>query len=399
VCPAAPLVAASAAGEGGITRFGPVTASPEGDAVLFVTSYVGSDGVAVGLGAAARCDDAAGVATAGLAVATWSAALRTRRVLRPSGEPPGPGAGCAACLAGDAAATCPAAGAARAAVRAFVADGDTVLVLGRRGDAAVESLSGEAPGHVIVVENASDLPPAGSLDRVSFVLAPGVPVQELVPLAALARERFAARGPHPGQWCYTASDRADALRLVAAASDALLVLAVPGCADAAALARLVPGTRPRVIDDVALIRPEWVAGAATVGLAEAASAPAGMAATVIAALSGLGPLSVVHRAVATTLETVTPARAEPGGQRLHVPARGRSPREAGRPGDARRQGALVPSHAARSLYSPICSAAAFFISWMLSRRRTGSGRSAPAASSARSRNIGSPTASRRCSRK
>jgi 4-hydroxy-3-methylbut-2-enyl diphosphate reductase len=181
---------------------------------------------------------------------------------------------------------------------------------------------------------------------VSFVLAPGVPVQELVPLAALARERFAARGPHPGQWCYTASDRADALRLVAAASDALLILAAPGCADAVGLARLVPGIRTHVIDDVALIRPQWVAGAATVGLAESASAPAGLAAEVVATLSGLGPLSVVHRGVATIVETVTPVRAEPGGQRPHVPAWGKSPREDPGPEGARRPAALVPAAAA-----------------------------------------------------
>jgi 4-hydroxy-3-methylbut-2-enyl diphosphate reductase len=365
VCPAAPLVAASVAGEGAAVRFGTVAAQRDGDAILFVTSYVGQDGIAVGLGAAAHRANAAGVAAAGAAVAAWSGSLRSRRVLtspvgplcegakraaglaaqrtgagplyvygdRPGQPEPGevrvssldevpagasimfPAHGVSPEVRSAAAArgmlvidaTCPLVGAAQAGIRAFAGEGDTVLVLGRQGHAVAEALRGQAPGRVIVVQGAGDLPPEGSTGRVSFVLQPGVPVAELLPLAGVVRDRFAARGLHPGTWCYAASDRADALRAVAAASDVVFILGAPGCADAGGLARLVPAAAARVVTAVAQVRPDWVSGAATVGLAESTSAPRGLAAMVIAALSGLGPLSVVHRGLSTAVETVTPS--------------------------------------------------------------------------------------------
>jgi 4-hydroxy-3-methylbut-2-enyl diphosphate reductase len=368
VCPAAALVAAFVAGEGRAVRFGPATAGEDGDAILFVTSYVGRDGVAVGLGAAAHAQDEAGVARAESAVAAWSESLRTRRILRSSVDPLCPGARRAARIAshrrstrslyvyGDLPgrqgpghvqvrsldevpsgatimfpahgvsasvrsraaarglrvidATCPLAQAAQAAVRGFAEEGDTVLILGRQGHAAVEGLRGQAPGRVILVQSAGDLPSDESVDRASFVLQPGVPVEELMPLAGIVRDRFGARGLHPGKWCYAASDRADALRALARASDVLFILGSPGCADAAALARMVPAAEVHVIDDISQIQPGWVSAAATVGLAESISAPDGMADRIIAALSGLGPLSVVQRNLRTVADTVAPARAE-----------------------------------------------------------------------------------------
>lgn len=370
-CPAAPLVAAAVAGGPGQSnaaagsavsvRLDPAEPVPDGDAILFVTSYVGGDGVALGLAAAAHAEDAAGVVAAQTAVAVWSAALRTRRVLRAVGGPLCPGArravgivaaartsgpiyvygdlagpadpamvrvddiedvprqaslvipahGVSPMVRSEATArelriidgTCPLVETAQAYIRAAVADEDTVLLLGRRGDAVVEGLRGQAPKQVILTETTADLMPRDIVGRVSFVLQPGVSVDELQPLVTAVRDRYTARGAHPGTWCYAASDRATALRTIAAESDVLLILGAADHSDTAHLVATVSGAKVHIVDDVGQIRPEWITSAVTIGLAETVSAPPGAAATIISVLSGIGPLSVAERTLATTLAT------------------------------------------------------------------------------------------------
>jgi 4-hydroxy-3-methylbut-2-en-1-yl diphosphate reductase len=360
-CPAAPLVAASTVSAGRPVRFGAATAGQEGNSILFLTSYLGRHGVAVGIGAAALAEDVATVAAARSAITTWSEALRTRRVLRAATEPMCPGAaraagiieragragpvyaygdvpgraptgamlvrslhevpagasvafpahGVSSSVRSQAAArdlpvidgTCPLVEAAQAGIRAFAADGDTVLVLGRRGHAVVEGLSGQVPDHVSFAESEDDLPPAGAPGRVSFVLQPGVPVEELLPLATELRDRSQARGLHPDKWCYAASDRAAAIRAVAAESNIMLILGESDSADAIELARISGGADVHVIDNVTKLQPEWISRASTIGLAESTTAPVGEVTAILAALSGLGPLSVAHRHVSTSVDT------------------------------------------------------------------------------------------------
>lgn len=331
---------------------------------MFVTSYLGRDGVAVGLGAAAHVDDHAATAAARSAVAAWSGVLRTRRLLLTAVGPLCPGARRAADIADDACAdgplyiygelpghspsgtvrvssvdevpagagimfpahgvspgvqtraterglriidaTCPLVRKAQASVRAFADQGDMVLILGRRGHSAAEGVRSQAPGHVIYAETTDELPLGEDPGQVSIVLQPGVPVEELLPLAAAVRDRYPIRILHPDDWCYAASDRAAAIRAMAAETDMQFILGSPGSADAASLARIAPAGGVHIIDDVTQVRPDWIGSAATIGMAESNSVRPGAASAIITALSGLGPLSIVRRTVATTIDA--PAR-------------------------------------------------------------------------------------------
>jgi 4-hydroxy-3-methylbut-2-en-1-yl diphosphate reductase len=352
-CPAAPLVGAAAARAGAKVRYGTAALAPGADAVLFTTSYVSRDGTVAGLGAAANAADATALAAARSAVGTWSAALRTRRVLRAAAGPLCPGARRALDIAGtelaagpvfvygnppwpagqgmttigdlseappgarivfpahgvsptvraQAAArrltiidaTCPLVQTAQAAVRAFAEEGDTVVVIGRDGHAVVNGLVGQAPERVVVAQTEADLPAPEATGPLSYVLQPGVPVEELTPLAATLRDRHPARPAHPSGWCYDATDRAATIRAVAADSDVLFILGAADSPDSAHLARLASATQARIITGTADIRPEWIARAATIGLAEAATTGPGTAELLITALSGLGPLSLTDR--------------------------------------------------------------------------------------------------------
>ena len=82
-----------------------------------------------------------------------------------------------------------------------------------------------------------------------------------------------------------------------------LVLVVAGADDPdrqelVAVAGEGPGA-VRHIADAGQLRADWLASAATIGVAATSSASAGAVEEVVRALSGLGPLSVVRRQIAT----------------------------------------------------------------------------------------------------
>jgi 4-hydroxy-3-methylbut-2-enyl diphosphate reductase len=112
------------------------------------------------------------------------------------------------------------------------------------------------------------------------------------------------RGPASDDICYATTNRQRALAAIAAEADVVLVV---GSANSSNSLRLVEvaarqGTPGHLVDDVSDIRPEWLAGARTVGLTAGASAPPRLVEDVIGALPGLGPVSAVEREV--TEETV-----------------------------------------------------------------------------------------------
>ena len=148
--------------------------------------------------------------------------------------------------------------------------------------------------------------------RVSYLLQPGIPVESAAPVTTALRSRFpAARGPNPDGFCYAPSDRALAIRAVAAGSDLMLVLGDSDSADArqaSALARDC-GARTHVVAAASDLTPALLTGVTVIGMAESTSAPSALAGQVIAALSGLGPLSVVRREVSTHISDGQPGAA------------------------------------------------------------------------------------------
>ncbi len=203
-------------------------------------------------------------------------------------------------------ATCPLVAAVHAETRRFAERGDHVVIIGPRGHAVAAGIAGQAPGRTVMAESPAGVGTVGVADprRVSYVLQPGIPVEETAPVSAALRSRFPAlRGPDPGRFCYAASDRQETIRAVAAASDLVLVLGTEDEPDSRRLAGLARASHAKahVIDDAGQIMPSWLAGVGTIGLAETVSASPGLAAQVTTALSGLGPLSVTRRRVSTEI--------------------------------------------------------------------------------------------------
>ncbi|MGH8887115.1 MAG: 4-hydroxy-3-methylbut-2-enyl diphosphate reductase [Egibacteraceae bacterium] len=205
-------------------------------------------------------------------------------------------------------ATCPLVTKVHAEARRFAERGDTVVLIGHAGHEETEGTLGEAPDRTVLVESAADVAGLEVDDpgRVSYLTQTTLAVDEAEGVVAALRARFPAlRGPKSDDICYATTNRQDALRVVAAESDLVLVVGSANSSNSLRLVELAErqGTPASLIDDVTDIRPSMLAKAATVGLTAGASAPPRLVDEVIQALGGLGPLVVERRQVTT--ETVT----------------------------------------------------------------------------------------------
>jgi 4-hydroxy-3-methylbut-2-en-1-yl diphosphate reductase len=209
-------------------------------------------------------------------------------------------------------ATCPLVSRLHAEARKFAERGDDLVLIGQPGHAAVPGILGQAPGKAAVVSTPAGTTALQVADprRVSYLLQPGIAVEDCSPVAAAVRSRFpAVHRPHPDGFCYAASDRAQTVRVIASASDAMLVLGAADSPDSRQLYGLARdcGPRTHIIAATCDLTPEVLSGVVTIGLAESTSASPGLARRVTKALSGLGPLGLTSRRVSTE---VVGARAE-----------------------------------------------------------------------------------------
>jgi (E)-4-hydroxy-3-methyl-but-2-enyl pyrophosphate reductase len=370
-CPAAPVASAAMLAPGLRVGHRPAPPVGSGDAILHTVSYVDPNGTVVGLGVAAHRDDGLAVRRAEEVVRSWAEAMRTRRVLTAATGPSCAGlrreaamlakvAGPAYVLAGRrdvpnrwphrdvryvdqvadvpvgatvvlpahgvdrrtraeatdrglpvVDATCPLVTHVHDTARRFADEGTGVVLIGGAGHAAMPPIAGAAPMAVVTTVEEVDELVVDNPDRVAFVVSPGLAVEDAAVLAARLRSRFGrAPGQHPDEFCYSASDRRAAARAVASCSDLTLVLGDRDLRDTGELAATATATGSTVerLDDAGQLRPEWLAPAASVGILVATSARPDLAGEVIEVLSGLGPLSITRRQVATEIRHAAPAR-------------------------------------------------------------------------------------------
>jgi 4-hydroxy-3-methylbut-2-en-1-yl diphosphate reductase len=204
-------------------------------------------------------------------------------------------------------ATCPLVTKVHAEARRFGARGDTVVLIGHAGHEEVEGTLGEAPDQTVLVATVEEVEALEVVDpaRVSYLTQTTLAVDETTEVVGALRARFPAlRGPVSDDICYATTNRQDALAAIAAESDLVLVVGSTNSSNSVRLVELAHrhGTPSYLIDDPSDIQPHWLDEARVVGLTAGASAPPRMVDAVIAALTQLGPVTVVERE--TTRETV-----------------------------------------------------------------------------------------------
>jgi 4-hydroxy-3-methylbut-2-en-1-yl diphosphate reductase len=201
-------------------------------------------------------------------------------------------------------ATCPLVAHAQDKAGRLAERGQHIALISQPGAAATGPIASRAGGRVTVVETPAGAGTVTAADsrQVAYMVQPGMPVEAAAGIVGALRARYpSARDPLPGGTCYAASDRAATVRAIAAGSDLVLLLGDAKSADIRQLSAYAreAGVKVQPISAVADITPDLLAAAGTVGVVESTSAPAVLGTEVIAALAGLGPLTVARRHVAT----------------------------------------------------------------------------------------------------
>jgi 4-hydroxy-3-methylbut-2-enyl diphosphate reductase len=204
-------------------------------------------------------------------------------------------------------ATCPLVAKVHTEARRFAADGYLVALIGHAGHEEVEGTLGEAPESTVLVETPEDVAALRPADdgKVAYLMQTTLAAEEAEGVAGALLGRFpAARGPGSDDICYATTNRQQAVRVVAAESDLVLVA---GSANSSNSRRLVEtaeraGTPAHLIDGPEDIQLGWLAGVSTIGLTAGASAPPAVVSEIIDALGGLGPVEVAERV--TTTESI-----------------------------------------------------------------------------------------------
>jgi len=161
--------------------------------------------------------------------------------------------------------------------------------------------------------------------NLAFVTQTTLSVDDVRAIAEALDERFPGIvGPKKDDICYATQNRQDAVKELAARCEVVIVVGSPNSSNSNRLREVAAnlGVPAYMLDDVAQLNPQWVAGKRVVGVTAGASAPEVLVQAVVEGLRALGASSV--REIDGIAEHVTfPLPKELAGQRFplsrHVP--------------------------------------------------------------------------------
>jgi 4-hydroxy-3-methylbut-2-enyl diphosphate reductase len=191
-------------------------------------------------------------------------------------------------------ATCPLVTKVHAEVRRFAKRGATVLLVGHADHEEVIGTSGEAPDHVIIVEDAEQARTVNvpDPDNAAITTQTTLSLDDTAEIIGILQARFPAllQGPK-GDICYATQNRQDAVK-VAVADGADLVLVV-GSKNSSNSNRMVEvgqaaGAEAYLIENANALDTAWLAGKRHIALTAGASAPEELVREVAAVLEGYG---------------------------------------------------------------------------------------------------------------
>jgi 4-hydroxy-3-methylbut-2-enyl diphosphate reductase len=206
-------------------------------------------------------------------------------------------------------ATCPLVSRVHAAVLRYAGRGYTILFVGHAGHAEVEGVMGEAPGQVRLVQSVAD---AGTVEvpdaqHVAYATQTTLSLDDVSSIVEALRRRFPAMvGPESGDVCYATQNRQEAVSALVEkhAADVVLVMGSPNSSNSNRLREVAEnaGARGYLLGTVDELEPDWLAGAARVGVSAGASTPEHLVQALLERLKALGANDV--QIVETRVEDV-----------------------------------------------------------------------------------------------
>src|SRR5437763_3665992 len=156
------------------------------------------------------------------------------------------------------AATCPLVTKVHVEAKKFAGEGYTIVLIGHAGHEEVEGTMGEAPGHIVLIEDEQGVDELKVADpsKVAYISQTTLSVDETRAIINRLREKFPAIvGPRTDDICYATTNRQAAVKQMAQHCDLLLVIGSKNSSNSNRLVQVTRdlGTESHLIDDVSEI--------------------------------------------------------------------------------------------------------------------------------------------------
>ncbi len=175
-------------------------------------------------------------------------------------------------------ATCPLVTKVHVEAKKFAAENYTIVLIGHAGHEEVEGTMGEAPGHIVLIENEDDVDTLEVEDpeKVAYISQTTLSVDETRTIINRLRERFPMIvGPRTDDICYATTNRQAAVKQLARQCDLVLVIGSRNSSNSNRLVEVARehGADAYLIDNEAQVSEDWLSGKRVVGITSGASAP------------------------------------------------------------------------------------------------------------------------------
>ncbi|MDU0810301.1 MAG: 4-hydroxy-3-methylbut-2-enyl diphosphate reductase [Burkholderia sp.] len=167
-----------------------------------------------------------------------------------------------------------------------------VIIIGHKGHPEVEGTMGQVKFGIHLVENIEDVKKLELSDpaRVAFVTQTTLSVDDTADIIAALKSKYPyIRGPKKQDICYATQNRQDAVKIMAAQCDIIIVVGSQNSSNSNRLREVAEkrGVPAYMIDLPEQINPEWIVGKYRIGVTAGASAPEILAQAVVARLQEL----------------------------------------------------------------------------------------------------------------
>jgi 4-hydroxy-3-methylbut-2-enyl diphosphate reductase len=157
--------------------------------------------------------------------------------------------------------------------------GREIVLIGHAGHPEVVGTLGQLPeGAIALIEDEADARAYVPRDpaNLAFITQTTLSVDDTAEIVAALRARFPEiAAPHKDDICYATTNRQEAVKMIAAQSDVLLVLGSANSSNSVRLAEVArrAGATAYLIENAEALDLDWLQGARVVGVTAGASAP------------------------------------------------------------------------------------------------------------------------------
>lgn len=189
-------------------------------------------------------------------------------------------------------ATCPLVSKVHTEGRRYASQDREVILIGHAGHPEVEGTMGQVPGGVHLISTAAEVASlkVGDPEKLAYVTQTTLSVDDTKDVIDALKGRFPSIvGPDTKDICYATQNRQRAVRDLAQEVDLILVIGAPNSSNSNRLKEIAEelGIKSYLIENAGQLQPEWLEGAAAVGVTAGASAPDILVQDVVAKLKEL----------------------------------------------------------------------------------------------------------------